>query len=134
MVLFRGWGEGPWDIISDARLPSLSSKIHLSFYGEPINMRLSQLSGNFTLESPAIGKLKWKLDVLTGRNMELQDATGQKLAKLRPGKSGEKVLEILVSHDSRFLELVLLSGWTARTMNKSMTEATGEILGAVVGA
>lgn len=42
--------------------------------------------------------------------MELQDAAGEKLAKLRPGKLGEKVLKILVSHDSRFFELVLLSG------------------------
>ncbi|CAI7568610.1 unnamed protein product [Penicillium viridicatum] len=106
VVVFRGWGEGPWDIIGDARLPTLSSKIR---------------------------QLKWKPDMLTGRNMELQDATGKKLAKLRPGKSGEKVLEILVSHDSRFLELVLLSGWTARTMNKSVMEATGEILSSVVG-
>ncbi|KAJ5373709.1 hypothetical protein N7517_005715 [Penicillium concentricum] len=134
VVVFRGWGEGPWDIIGNARLPSLSSKIHMGFYGQPINMRLNQLSGNFTLESPATGQLKWKLDMLTGRNMELQDVIGKKLAKLRPGKSGEKVLEILVSHDSRFFELVLLSGWTARTMNKLVTEATGEVLGAIVGA
>ncbi|CAI7594444.1 unnamed protein product [Penicillium discolor] len=118
VVVFRGWGEGPWDIIGDARLPSLSSKIHLAFYGQPIHMRLNELSGSFTFESPATGQLKWKLDML---------------AKLRPGKSGEKVLEILVSHDSRFFELVLLSGWTARTMNKSVTEATGEILSSVVG-
>lgn len=134
VVLFRGWGEGPWDIIGDARLQSLSSKICLAFYGQPIKMRLNELSGNFTLESPATGQLKWKLDMLTGRNMELQDATGKKLAKLRPGKSGEKVFEILVSHDSRFFELVLLSGWTARTMNKSVTEATGEILSSIIGA
>lgn len=133
VVVFRGWGEGPWDIIGDARLPSLSSKIHLAFYGQPIHMCLNELSGSFTFESPATGQLKWKLDMLTGRNMDLQDATGKRLAKLRPGKSGEKVLEILVSHDSRFLELVLLSGWTARTMNKSVTEATGEILSSVVG-
>ncbi|KAJ5530255.1 hypothetical protein N7527_003648 [Penicillium freii] len=133
VVVFRDWGEGPWDIIGDARLPTLSSKIRLAFYSQPIHMRLNELSGSFTLESPATGQLKWKPDMLTGRNMELQDATGKKLAKLRPGKSGEKVLEILVSHDSRFLELVLLSGWTARTMNKSVMEATGEILSSVVG-
>ncbi|CAI7571882.1 unnamed protein product [Penicillium crustosum] len=118
VVVFRGWGEGPWDFIGDARLPSLSSKIYLAFYSQPIQMRLNELSGSFTLESPVTGQLKWKLDML---------------AKLRPGKSGEKVLEILVSHDIRFLELVLLSGWTARTMNKSVTEATVEILSSVVG-
>jgi hypothetical protein len=39
----------------------------------------------------------------------------------------EKDLEILVSHDSSFSEIVLLSGWTARVMTKSVTEATGEI-------
>lgn len=72
--------------------------------------------------------------MFTGRDMQLQDATGRKLAKLRPGKSGEKLLEILVSHDSSFSEIVLLSGWTARVMTKSVTEATGEILSSVVGA
>jgi hypothetical protein len=134
VVLLRGWGEGQWDIVGDARLPTLSSRIHLSFYGQPINMRLNQLSGNCTLESPAAGQLKWRPDMLTGRNMQLQDATGRKLAKLRPGKSGEKLLEILVSHDSPFFEMVLLSGWTARAINKSVTEATGEILSSVIGA
>ncbi|CAI7643331.1 unnamed protein product [Penicillium glandicola] len=133
VVVFRGWGGGPWDIIGDAKLPVLSSKIRLGFYGQPINMRLNQFSGNSTIESPSTGQLKWKVDMLTGRHMELQDATGKVLAKLRPGKSGEKVLEIFVPHDSRFFELVLLSGWTARTMNKSVTEATGEIVGSVVG-
>lgn len=134
VVVARGWGGGPWDIIGDARLPSLSSKIHLMFYGQPMNLRLNQMSGNSTFESPTTGRLKWKVDMLTGRNMELHDSTSQKLAKLRPGKSGEKTLEILVAHDSRFFELVLLTGMAARTMNKSMTEATGEILGAVLGA
>lgn len=104
-------------------------------YGQSMNMRFSQISGNCTLEPPAMGRMKWKLDMLTGRKIELHDGTGSKLAKLRPeGKSGEKVLEILVPHDTRFLELVLLSGLTVKTMNSSMTEATGEILGAVLGA
>ncbi|CAP85503.1 Pc20g01740 [Penicillium rubens Wisconsin 54-1255] len=134
VVLLRGWGEGPWVIVGDARLPTLSSKIHLTFYGQPIIMRLNQLSGNYALESPAVGQLKWRPDMFTGRDMQLQDATGRKLAKLRPGKSGEKLLEILVSHDSSFSEIVLLSGWTARAMTKSVTEATGEILSSVVGA
>lgn len=66
--------------------------------------------------------------------MQFQDATGRKLAKLRPGKSGEKLLEILVSHDSPFFEMVLLSGWTARAMSKSVTGATVEIPSSVVGA
>jgi hypothetical protein len=132
VVVFRGWGEGPWDIIGDARLPSFSSKIQLALHGQPINMRTSQLSGNCTVESPASGQLKWKLD-WTERNLELQDATGKKLAKLRPGKSGEKLLEILVPHDSHFFELILLSGWTARVMNKSQNKTTDEILSSVLG-
>lgn len=38
VVLLRGWGDSTWDIVGDARLPTLSSKIHLTFYGRPINM------------------------------------------------------------------------------------------------
>jgi hypothetical protein len=135
VVVARGWGGTPWDGLGEARLPSMSSKVHLILHGQSMDMRLNQISANFTLETPAMGRLKWKLDMLTGRNMELHDVIGQKLAKLRPAKNtGEKVLEILVSHDSGFFELVLLSGLTARSMNKSMTEATGEILTAVLGA
>ena len=134
VVLLRGWGEGPGDIVGDARLPALSSKIHLTFYGQPINMRLNQFSGSCTLESPTAGQLKWIPDMFTGRSMQLQDATGRKLAKLRPGESDEKLLEVFVSHNSPFFEFILLSGWTARTMNKSSTETTGEILSSILGA
>ena len=97
-------------------------------------MRLSENSGSFALESPTMGNLKWKLD-MTLRNLELRDASGTKLAKFHSGKaSGEKILDILVPHDSRFLELVLLSGLTARMKNKSEMEAAGEILSAILGA
>lgn len=137
VVMFRGWGGGPCDIIGDARLPkSLSSKSHLILHGQSIDMRLSQTSGQFNLESPTMGRLKWKADVLCGRNMKLHDATGRRLAQLRSSKPlGENDLEILVSHDDKFFELVLLSSLTARTMKEAETketEVTAEILTSVL--
>ncbi|KAJ5445114.1 hypothetical protein N7491_001196 [Penicillium cf. griseofulvum] len=95
-------------------------------------MRTNQWSGNCTLESPANGQLKWKLD-WTERNLELQDVTGKKLAKLRPGKSGERLLEIHVPHDSHFFELILLSAWTTRLMNKAQNKTTDKILKSALG-
>ncbi|KAJ5786981.1 hypothetical protein N7457_001971 [Penicillium paradoxum] len=134
VVIVRGWGRGPMDLIGDARLPSLSSKIPLTFYGQSMIMHLSQMSGNCTLDSPTLGRLKWKANMLTGKKMELHDAAGHTLAKFRSGnQKGEKMLEIFMANDSPFFELVMLSGLTAKTA-KSITEATGEMLGAILGA
>ncbi|KAJ5501875.1 hypothetical protein N7463_004749 [Penicillium fimorum] len=133
VVLFRGWGKSPWDIIGDARLPSLSSKIHLGFYGQPIYMRLNQLSRQ--LHARVTGHRSIKMEtryVNWEANWEEHGVAGCYWSKA--GKSGGKVLEVLVFYDSRFFEFVLLSEWTARTINKLVTEATGEILGAGVGA
>ena len=135
VVVLRGWGAGPWDMIGDARLPSLSSKSHLTLHGQSMDLRLSQMSGNFSLHTPSMGRLKWKADVLSGKNLELHDASGRKVATAKSSRiSGEMELGILVPHDSRFLELVLLSGMTAKAMNKAENEAAVEILGSILGA
>jgi hypothetical protein len=134
VIIFRGWGGGPWDIVGDSRLSTFSSKCHLTIQGQSMEMRLNEMSGTCTLEKPTMGKLKWKLD-MTLKTLELRDASGTKLARLYSGKaSGEKILDILVPHDTWFLELVLLSGLTARMKNKTEMEAAGEILSSILGA
>jgi hypothetical protein len=46
--------------------------------------------------------------MFTGRDMQLQDATGRKLAKLRPGKSGEKpTTELRISPVASVTDLVI---------------------------
>ncbi|KAJ6048784.1 uncharacterized protein N7446_011467 [Penicillium canescens] len=135
VVVLRGWGAGPWDMVGDARLPSLSSKSRITLHGQPIDMRLSQVSGHFSFQTSSTGRLKWKANMLSGKNLELHDASGRKMATIQPsGTSGEKKLEVSVSHDSRFLELVLLSGMTAKAMNKAENETAVEILGSILGA
>ncbi|KAJ5320682.1 hypothetical protein PENANT_c073G09244 [Penicillium antarcticum] len=135
VVVLRGWGAGPWDMVGDARLPSLSSKSHLTLHGQSIDMRLSQMSGHFSLQTSFTGRLKWKTNMLSGRILELHDTSGTKIATIQPSKtSGEKELEIYVPHDGQFLELVLLSGMTAKAMTKAENEAAVEVLGSILGA
>lgn len=135
VVLSRGWGIDPRDIIGDARLPTFSSKIRMTVYGQSREMRFNEMSGSATLETTSMGKLKWKLDSMTMKNLELQDSSSTKLAKFRSGKAfGEKILDILVPHDIRFLELALLSGMTTRKLNKTAVKATEEVLSSVLGA
>jgi hypothetical protein len=82
-----------------------------------------------------MGRLKWKTDMLSWKTLELHDASGRKMGTIQSSKiKGEKELEILVPHDSHFLELVLLSGMTAKAMNKAENEAADKILGAILGA
>jgi hypothetical protein len=133
VMMSRGWGGGPWDIIGDARLPTFSSKCHLTIQGQSMILRLNELSGSFAIESPTNGKLKWRLD-MSMRNLELRDPAGTKLAEIHSGKAGEKIVDILVPHDSRLLDLVLLSGLTARMKHRSEMEAAGEILSGILGA
>ncbi|CAG8039279.1 unnamed protein product [Penicillium salamii] len=135
VVVSRGWGGGPWDVVGDARLPTFSSKIHLTIHGQPTEMRFSEMSGNSSFPTPSMGKLKWKLDSMSTKKMDLLDESGRKLAKVHSGKaSGEKILDILIPHDIFFLEVVLLSAWANKAQNKTALEASGEVIGAVLGA
>lgn len=93
------------------------------------------LTDDFTLECLPLGTWKWKVSKLTGHSMKLWDNIGNKLAELKSvggmSKLGEKRLEILVPCDSFFVELVMLSVVTA----KSVMEATdNELLQALEAA
>lgn len=135
VVLSRGRGDGPYDVIGTAKLPNMfSSTSHLTLRGEHLDMRMSQMSGSFSLESRSMGQLKWKTDGLSGKTLELRDRSGQRIAEFGPrGRSGEKYIE-MIPGDDYFVELVLLSGMTARAVNKTISEATVEAVSSVVGA
>jgi hypothetical protein len=93
------------------------------------------MSGSFSLQTSSMGQFKWKANMLTGKNLELRDASGRKVAAIQSSKTpGGKELVISVPYDNAFLELVLLSGMTAKAMNKSENEAAVEILGSILGA
>ncbi len=108
----------------------------MSLRGQPMRMKMSQLSGNFTLECPSIGRLKWHVNKLTGSPLELRDDSGITLAQFKsagfPG-SGEKKLEILVACDDFFVDLVLLSVMIAKAMAEAMLKAASEVAEAAGG-
>ena len=89
VVVLRGWGASSWDMVGDARHPSLSSKSHITLHGQPIDMHLSQISGHFSFWTSSTGRLKWKANMLSGKKLELHDASGRKMAAIQPsGTSG----------------------------------------------
>lgn len=102
-----------------------------------MRMKMNELSGNFTIDSPSAGKLKWHATGLTGSSLELRDASGMKLAQLRSGGfpgSGERKLEVYVPCHQAFLELIVLSGFAAKSLSSSVNDVVGEVIGGVAGA
>ena len=83
-----------------------------------------------------MGELRWKVDQLTGRSLQLSDDTGKKLARLKSGGllGSDEKLEILVACQDSFVDLVVLSGIAAKTITNMWNEAIAEGVGAVAGA
>ena len=135
VVLSRGWGAGPQDVIGTAKLPNMfSSTSHLTLRGRPLDMRMSQMSGSFSLDAPSAGRLKWKAGGLSGKTLELRDSAGERVAEFgSKGFSGEKYVEMRPG-DEYFVELVLLSAMTARMVNRTVSEASSEVVSSVLGA
>lgn len=135
VVVFAGYGGGPQDVIGTAKLPStFSSKFQIMLRGQYIEMRKSQMSeGHYSIESH-MGKLKWKVDGLTGKKLELRDASSNKIATMKSGKaSGEKILEIRPG-DNFYVELVVLSAIAVRTHKNGSAADSIEVVSAILGA
>ncbi|KAJ6439932.1 Amino-acid permease BAT1 [Purpureocillium lavendulum] len=134
IVLYYREASQP-NMIGDGTLSSVSSTTQLRVRGMPFTLRMSKMSGDFTLESPITGKMKLKPNPMTGTGLGLYDGTGNKVAKIKPGGgSGEKQLELYVSCDGMFVEVVLLSFLTARMLNKIVEDSVGEMVMSVVTA
>lgn len=134
VVVYRG-PHSPSNIIGTAVFHSLSGKIDLVFHGQPITIKPSGMSIAHHFEFPPVGKLKWQPNQTTGMGLELRDASGLKVAKLKSTGfcSGDRVFEMMVPCDPRFLDLVVLSGWAVRADMDKDNSAVAEILGAVLG-
>lgn len=100
-----------------------------------MRLKESQLSGNFNLDAP-IGRFKWVVGKILGSSMELRDSSGTKLALLRsagfPG-SGERKLEIFIQCDNALVELMMLSGFAAKEVQKDAEKVASEVAQAVAG-
>ncbi|KAF2494367.1 hypothetical protein BU16DRAFT_562027 [Lophium mytilinum] len=140
LLVYRGIPHPhPRSMIGNANFHSFPSTTDLNLRGEPIPMKMNQLSGNLSLEHYPFGKLrwKWKLDRYTGTGLELTTASGSKLAQLKSAgihRLREKRLEVLVVCDERFVELVVLSAMAAKTISKAQVEVGSEVAGAAAGA
>jgi hypothetical protein len=126
----------PANLIGDTSFHLLSSKTDLTIRGQGIRMTLNQLTGNFSLESPTAGNLKWTVGKIIGSSFTLNDDTGLKSAHLRSSglpRSRERKLEIFVNCDNRFLDLAVLSGIATKMLTKEANEVASEIIKAVAG-
>lgn len=124
VIMFQGFPRSG-NKIATATFSSLTTTTTLSIRGYVIHMKMSQLSGNFTLEYSTVGTLKWKLNHLRGSTLELFDSSGHKLARIKSAHPGseDKKLEILTSCDSIFLELIILSATVAKTLTKLISNS-----------
>jgi hypothetical protein len=115
-----------------------STKINMSLRGRPIQMKQSNISGNFSLDVPPLSLLKWKVNQLTGGSLQLFDESGVKLAKI--GKSstlggsdaGQK-LEVFIPADEFFVDLCMISGFAAWTLNRTTNKVVKEVVQAMPG-
>lgn len=81
------------------------------------------------------GNLKWNAGEIIGSSFSLKDREGMKLALLRSGGfpgSGERKLEVFVTCEKGFLDLIVLSGFAAKAFSKEAGEAASEIIQAVM--
>ena len=115
-----------------------STKINMMLRGRPIQMKQSNVSGNFSLDVPSMPLLRWKVNQLTGGSLQLFDESGVKLAKI--GKSstlggsdaGQK-MEMFVLADDFFVDLCVISGFAAWTLNRTTNKVVGEVVQAMAG-
>ena len=90
------------------------------------------MSGNHTVDSPRLGRLKWAVSQFGSSSLELKDDAGTRLAKYGSASfMGDKQLEIFVPCDDYFIGLVLLSAMACSVLNKIEKKVAVEVLGAV---
>lgn len=97
-------------------------------------MKPNPISGTGNrFEYPAFGRFKWSGDNIVGSSIVLYDEAGTKLAKYKPMKS----LEILVNSNEEFIDMVVVSALAAagsRKQDKKVGEGIAEGVGAAVSA
>jgi hypothetical protein len=120
--------------IGAATFPSLSTTINISLGNFSFGLKQNQLTGDScSFTCPPLPKMKWRAG-LSGRSMELSDASRTRLAKYKAGLpvvGGGKKLEVLVPCDDFILDLIVVSGMTAAHVNKMAEEAVSEVVQAL---
>ena len=77
ILVFRGRLESQ-NSICEAQLSSHSCTTNLSLHGHAARIKISQLSGSFSLKSHNTVKSKWKINKLTDMSLELFSCSDSK--------------------------------------------------------
>ena len=117
----------PQTFIGDATIKSSSSKVDMTLQGEPIKLKMGNSGGYKFMNS--MGEFKWDSDSLLSSTIALADGSGMKLARYKAGAR----LDVLVSCDDAFLDLVVLSALSAAGI-KAKDDKNGEIAGEIISA
>ncbi|KAF4467183.1 hypothetical protein FALBO_5966 [Fusarium albosuccineum] len=134
-IVSRGF-PAPDNTVATAAMHVSSTTVDLSVHNQPMVLKTSGFSENFSFETPHMGKFKWKPNQLTGSSYELYDQTGRKLAKFGSAgitRMGEKQLTIFVPCDEFFTVTIVLSIVSLKELNKITEKVAGKIIGEVVG-
>ena len=126
-------------LMADARCSLSSSKVKMTLRGMPIEMKQSELSGNFSLNVHPLPALKWKVNQVTGGSLTLCDESGDKLAKIGKtstmnGADAGQKLEIFVAADDFFVDLCVVSGYAAWIINRTNNKVIKEVVQALAGS
>jgi hypothetical protein len=135
VLIYRGDPDAR-NITGRANFHSMSSTADLALGGHQMSLKMSQTSGNFSLGGAPFGKLKWKVNQLTGGSLELYDSSGVKLALMKSTGllgMGVKKIEILVPCNDLFVDLIVLSGMSAKAYKRAMDDAAAEVIDAIAG-
>lgn len=127
----------PQNTIATASIHLSTTTVDLSILHQPLHMKMNSLSGSCTIDTPHMGRLKWKVNKLTGRGWELMDGSDQKIAKFSSAglkRFGEKQLFIFIPSDEFTLVLIALSVMSGKALSDIIEEIAGEVSGAVGGA
>lgn len=109
VLIYRGWGTGPQDIIGSSKADFVwSEKFDLILRGQPLTMKVDSSNNHIIKESP-IGKVKWKIN--WKGSLSKMECNGSELASIgKDPMTQEKILRIAPRNDSGFLvELAILS-------------------------
>lgn len=131
LVFTRSNNGVPGMIIGESTLKPLSGKAKMIVHGQPVQMKQSTWSGSCDFDSAPLGSFRWK-----SSSWELQDKAGTSLARLKSEHLGRWKIDILIPCDERFIDLVLLTGLSAKMLEKAVGEisgAAGDAGGAAAG-
>ncbi|KAL7955494.1 hypothetical protein V8C34DRAFT_291351 [Trichoderma compactum] len=115
---------------------SSETSAELNMRGCAMNLKMSQLSGDFSVTRTPMGTLKWKASKLTGGStLTLGDSNGKKLAKTKTKKAGfgDQTIEMLVPHDEMVVEIAVVTAYQAKAVADRMVGAVVEVMQAVPG-